>query len=133
MPLKISNIIVAALALTLITCVEVRLIPAQELKVSPQLWQNVKEKGTVKVIVQLNRPWKIEADLSKEQVLLQREAIANSQKALLKELETTPHRIMAEFKGIPAMGLEVGQAALAVLEKSMLVAKVFEDVPASAR
>jgi len=92
-------------------------------------WQKVKEKGTVRVLVQLDVPVWVRGQLSKEAELAQGQAITAAQDALLTELAGTKHRPTAKFSSGGGMGLEVGADALAVMERSSLVVRVDEDRP----
>ena len=100
---------------------------AQQGKVPPDIWQKAREKGVVRVLVQLNVPTKPIGTLSKEELLAQREVITAAQDELLAELAGTKHRVGRLFENIPGLSLEVGPDALAVLERSARVVKVTEE------
>ena len=100
---------------------------AQQGKIPPEVWQKAREKGVVRVLVQLDAPTKPEGKLSKEAAQAQRKAVAGAQDELLAELAGTKHRVGQAFKNIPGLSLEVGLDALAVLERSAHVVKVTEE------
>jgi len=61
--------------------------------------------------------------------LAQRKAIAAAQDQLLAELTGTNYRVIGRYRSIPGIGLEMGQDALLVLERSARVTDVTEDRP----
>jgi hypothetical protein len=101
--------------------------PERTPKVSPGLWKKAHEAGTVRVIVDLNVPGWTSKKLSQEDQLKQQAMVADVQAEVLRELAGTQHKITAQFKIVPGIGLEVGTDALAVLERSTNVIKVNED------
>ena len=121
---KSFGIVFVALLLIPSTCV----VAAQQPKIRVD-WQKVKEKGTVRVMVQLNVPVWVSSQLSKEAELSQRQAIMAAQDGVLTELAGTAHRLVRRFDIVSGMVLEVGSDALAVLERSTLVIGVQEDRP----
>lgn len=102
---------------------------AQPQKIPDQLWKNAQEKGTVRVIVGLNIPWQPEGHLSDSATRAQRNAIAESQQALISQLSGTRYKVIGQFKFIPGIALEVDSAALRVLDHSPHVDRVTEDYP----
>jgi hypothetical protein len=99
---------------------------AQPRKVPPELMQKAQAQGTVRVIVDLNVPEWTSKKLSTDAELAQREKVADAQKKVIAELAGTQHKIKAQLKTVPALGLEAGPDALAALERSPLVQKVYE-------
>lgn len=99
---------------------------ARPRKVPPELTQKAQTQGTVRVIVNLNVPEWTSKKLSTEAELAQRQTIADAQNHVIAELAGTQHNIKAQLKTIPALGLEAGPNALAVLERSPLVQNVYE-------
>jgi uncharacterized Fe-S cluster-containing radical SAM superfamily enzyme len=97
--------------------------PERTPKVSAELWKRTQEKGTVRVIVSLNVPrWTQQAELN------QRQVISDTQEKVMAELAGTRHKITGRFYIVAGMVLEVGPDALAVLERSPNVVRVYEDV-----
>jgi hypothetical protein len=98
----------------------------QRVKVPPELMQKVQTQGTVRVIVELNVPEWTSKKSSADAELAQRQRIADVQNQVLSELAGTQHKLTAQLKTVPALGLEVGPDGLAALEHSSLVQKVYE-------
>jgi hypothetical protein len=96
-------------------------------KVSPELWKRTQEKGTVRVIVDLNVPGWTSKPPSQEAELAQRQMIADTQEKVIAELMGTRYKITHRFYTVGGMGLEIGPDALAVLERSDHVIRVYED------
>jgi hypothetical protein len=97
-------------------------------KIPPALWQKAQEKGFVRVIVELNVPGWISKTLSKEDELVQRKMIADTQNEVSSELAKTHHKVNRRFELVPALTLEVEPDALVILDRSPHVLKVYEDV-----
>jgi hypothetical protein len=72
-------------------------------------------------------PWKSEGELNKDEVLVQRQAIASIQNRILSELAGTTHRLIRQYTMTPSIALEIGPDALAVLEQSVTVVGVSEE------
>lgn len=100
---------------------------AQQGKVRQELWEKVKAKGVVRVLVQLNVPTKPLGTLNKEEAVAQQNAISVAQNEVLAELNQTKYKVGRLFENIPAIALEVGPDALTVLERSIRVTKVTEE------
>jgi hypothetical protein len=96
-------------------------------KVDPTVWQKVKRDGIATVIVSLNVPFQPEGNLSQDMVKSQRQAIAEAQNTLLRELSGTKYESFRSFFTIPGVGLKVSADALAVLEASSVVKHVTES------
>jgi hypothetical protein len=92
--------------------------------------QTANNNDAVPVLVGLNVPWQRESTLSENAISLQRQAIHSIQEQLVSELSGTKYGIVRRYDVIPAIALEVGAAALAVLEKSSSVTNVLPDKPA---
>jgi hypothetical protein len=100
---------------------------AQQSKIRAEVWRTLQEKGRVRVLVLLNMPWKSEGELNKDEVLVQRQAIASIQNRILSELAGTTHRLIRQYTMTPSIALEIGPDALAVLEQSVTVVGVSEE------
>jgi hypothetical protein len=96
-------------------------------KVRPDVSNKVQEKGIAKVGVLLSGQWKLDSKLSKEAAIAQRQAIDAAQKSLIAQLTGTKYKVIWKSKIAPAISLEVGPDALAVLEGSSLVKDVYLD------
>jgi hypothetical protein len=68
-----------------------------------------------------------EGKLTREARNSQRQAIAGGQNALIGELKGTKHRVLGKGRTGNFIGLEVGEDALSVLERSSLVKRVTVD------
>jgi hypothetical protein len=112
--------------LTLLASIEVG--AAQQSRIPQNIWQKAHEKGVVRVIVDLDVSVLPEIGLSKGAAIAQRQTIAGAQNDLLTELKGTTYKVTGRLKAGPAIGLEVGNDALQVLERSTLVKKVTEDL-----
>lgn len=104
--------------------------PASFGVVPAELFLEATSAGAILVLVGLKTPWSPEGPLSKEMVLVQREAIAAAQNYLLTELADTKYRITRRYQAIPGIALEVGLDALRVLARSVAVTNVLRDRPA---
>ena len=102
---------------------------AEQNRISQNMWQRVREKGLLVVIVQLNVPWKPQAQLSPQERIAQGEAIVAAQDQLLAQLAGTEYTLLRRLSYTATLGLYVGPDALAVLENSNLVRTVIEDIP----
>ena len=96
-------------------------------KVDPTVWQKVKTDGVATVIVSLNVPFQPEGNLSQDMVKSQRQAIADAQNTLLKELTGSKYESFRSIVTLPGVGLKVSADALAVLEASSVVKHVTES------
>ncbi len=101
---------------------------SQNKKIPVEVWQKAHTEGVARVFVQLDAAWEVGA-LSPEAELAQQRGIAAAQDALLADLAGTRHRVLARFRVIPSIGLEVGLDALAVLARSLLVIRVDLEGP----
>jgi len=82
------------------------------------------------VIVELNVPWRPEADLgSDEAVAEQRAAIAEAQEQVINLLEGTEFRVVRLFDMTPQMAIAVTGEGIFRLNTSDLVSGVSVDVP----
>ena len=96
--------------------------------VTESLYSKAVESGSVRAIVQLRvaglpegRLWTAEAEASA------RQAIAEAQCTLLRELAGTNYRVVRTYETIPFLALEVSLDTLRALEGSALVMNVEED------
>ena len=96
-------------------------------KVLPELWQEIRDYGSARVVVQLNVTSRPEAKLPIRQKVAQREAIAHVQDRIIAELAGTHHRVITMSRFSPALVLNVEREALAILEASPLVRSVIRD------
>jgi hypothetical protein len=94
-------------------------------KVRPEVWMRIQEKGSATVGVQLSGQWELDADLSREAALAQRKAIAAAQESLIVELAETEYKLVNKSTIGPFISLQIGPAALAVLEGSSRVKDVY--------
>jgi hypothetical protein len=97
-------------------------------KVSPELWKRTQERGTVRVIADLNVPGWTSKPATQQAELTQQQMIADTQEKVMAELTGTRHKITRRFYIVPGMVLDVGPDALAALERSPNVVRVYEDV-----
>ena len=96
-------------------------------KISPELWQELREYGGVRVLPQLNVSWRPEQKLSLRERVLQRRAIADGQQRVLTDLAGMRYRVITLPQDRPYLVLDVEQEALATLEASALVAGISRD------
>jgi hypothetical protein len=96
---------------------------AQQAKVSEKLWQEVRSTGTVRILVLFNLNQHSLRNLSRE------DQIATAQDMLLAELSGTKFRVTGRFRYVTGMGLSVDPEGLSIIERSILVDKVTEDIP----
>lgn len=83
----------------------------------------------VAVIVDLSLDWQPEAELdSEEAVAEQRQAIRDTQDAIVEMLDGTEFEINRLYQATPQMALVVDAEAFDRLNESQLVANVNEDV-----
>jgi hypothetical protein len=97
-------------------------------KVSPELWKKTQEAGTLRVIVDLNVPGWTSKPATQQAELTQQQMISDTQEKVIAELTGTRHKITTRFYIVPGMGLEVGPDALAALERSPNVVRVYENI-----
>lgn len=101
--------------------------PLEAPKVLPELWQEIRDYGSARVVVQLNVTSRPEAKLPMGQKVAQREAIAHVQDRIIAELAGTHHRVITMSRSSPALILNVEREALAILDASPLVRSVIRD------
>jgi hypothetical protein len=100
-------------------------------KVSPELWKKTQEQGAVRVIVDLSVPGWTSKPATQQAELDQRQMIADTQEKVIAELTGTRHKVNRRFEITSGLALEVGPDALAVLERSPNVVRVYEDAGVS--
>lgn len=95
-----------------------------------QLAAQAQEAGTVRVIVQLDLPFRPEGDLGDAQaVQAQQLGIDGLQQGVLNALADTNTNVVAAFKYIPYLALELDAAALEALARLPQVVTIEEDLP----
>lgn len=103
-------------------------IPSETLT---QLLAEAQDAGTVRVLVQLDMPFQPEGELQGIQaVRSQQLGIDGLQESVLAGLAETNAEVVAAFKYIPFMALELDAAALETLATLPQVVAIEEDVPA---
>ena len=96
--------------------------------VSEELVLKAQREGSVRVIVHIKEAFKPEGELKNfDAVAAQRKGITNAQDRVFKELSNIRHKVFRRFETIPFVAIEAGVQALAILERSGLVAHVEED------
>ena len=96
-------------------------------KISPELWQELRDYGEVRVLAQLNVSWRPEQRLLLRERVLQRRAIADAQQRVLTDLAGMRYRVISLPQDRPYLVLHVEQDALATLEASALVTGISRD------
>lgn len=92
------------------------------------LWEEVREEGTVMVIVTLNIPYQPEAQLgSQREIDAQRSAIADAQGELITSLTAGHVEVNTRMTLFPQIVLTVDEPALLQLAASPLVAAIQEN------
>lgn len=103
-------------------------IPKQ--RVLPALMARAEREGAVRVIARLDAPFAPEGTLTGAQAVTgQRGAIQRLQDQLLGSLAGTASRLVARYRFIPYLALEVDSAGLAALRDHPSVLALEEDVP----
>jgi hypothetical protein len=100
--------------------------PAGE-RVEGGLWAVAAEQGKVRVLVELEVPFRAVGELAKAAATRQETRIASAQRAVRRALRGTPHELAREYRTIPWLALEVSPEALARLEASASVRRVVSD------
>jgi hypothetical protein len=99
-------------------------------KIPPEVISHAAAHGTVLVLVNLTVPWQMESRLSGDEAQKQRDAIAATQRDLLKELEGRKFKVIRRYDRVPGIALEVGADGLAELARSAKVTNVLLERPA---
>lgn len=95
-----------------------------------QLTAAANENGSVRVLVQLDLPFRAEGELeTDEAVQTQQGGIENLQEDVLAQLVDTDTAVVAAYKYIPYLALEVDTAALETLFSLPQVVAIEEDIP----
>jgi hypothetical protein len=97
-----------------------------ESKIEKKVLDTVRSKGMARVFVQVNVPIKTGQKLTPEEEQSQRWAITAAQDLVLQELTGTQYKLRRRFEIVPVLSMEIGADALAVLERSAQVTKVYE-------
>jgi hypothetical protein len=82
--------------------------------VSPELLAKARERGTVRVIVQLRVPSGADPEAVKT--------------AVLGEIAPSRHRVVRELRGLPTLALDASEETLRLLSASSNILHVQEDV-----
>jgi subtilisin family serine protease len=85
--------------------------------------------GTVRAIVELSVGTVPEGRLAAAAAERQREAIGRAGASVASALRGTPHRVTRTYTTVPALALELSEAAVAALSRSPAVESIAEDVP----
>ena len=107
-----------------------RLLFAEADPIPPEVMARAAHDDATPVLVGLNVPWQREDTLSEQAIMRQRQAIHSVQDQLLNELSGTKYKMVRRYDEVPALALEVGADALAILAKSNHVTNVLADKPA---
>jgi subtilisin family serine protease len=95
-----------------------------------QLTAQAQDAGTVRVIVQLDLPFRPEGDLEDTQaVQTQQLGIDGLQQGVLNALADTDTNVLAAYKYIPYLALELDAAGLETLASLPQVVAIEEDIP----
>jgi uncharacterized repeat protein (TIGR01451 family) len=98
-----------------------------------QLTAQAQDAGSVRVIVQLDLPFQPEGDLANPQaVRVQQLSIDSVQEGVLNVLAATNTHVVASYKYIPYLALELDAAALETLSGLPQVVAIEEDIPVPA-
>jgi hypothetical protein len=117
----------AACAFLLLFVANIGIAQLEKPKIAPELWKEVKDYGSVRVVVQLNVTSRPEEKLRIGQKATQREAITHAQDRLLTELAGSHHRVILMSRLTPSLVLNVEPEAMAILEASALVRTITRD------
>lgn len=96
-------------------------------KIEPKVRQLIQSQANVPVMVRLNVPIKREIH-TRDEEQSQVRAIRAVQDQVLQQLFGTQYKLRYRFDLVPVISMEVGLAALAVLERSARVQKIYEIV-----
>lgn len=95
-----------------------------------QLATLAEANGTVRVLVQLDMPFRPEGDLENvESVQAQQIGIDSLQQSVVNQLADTNTAVIATYKYIPYLALELDAAALTALSTLPQVVAIEEDIP----
>ena len=98
-------------------------------KIPGEIIDHTAKHGRATILIGLNLPWRMESQLSEEQINQQRKTISLAQDALLRELAGSDYRIVRRYELGPSIALQVGADALAILARSDHVLNVLLDSP----
>ncbi|MCB9007866.1 MAG: S8 family serine peptidase [Ardenticatenaceae bacterium] len=105
-------------------------VPRQQSDSFSQLTAQAEQAGTVRVLVQLDMPFRPAGALDNEQVVqAQQLEIDSVQENVLDELADTNTAVIAAFEYIPYLALELDAAALETLASLPQVVAIEEDIP----
>ncbi|MCB8925118.1 MAG: S8 family serine peptidase [Ardenticatenaceae bacterium] len=112
------------------TAVSVQASERQQIDGVSQLSAIAEENGSVRVLVQLDLPFRPEGDLQDvNAVAAQQDGIASLQEGVLSQLADTNTAVIATYKYIPYLALELDANALEALANLPQVVAIEEDVP----
>ena len=118
--------VVGALVTFILNASALQAAQPQITKIDAKVRQSLLSKTSVRVLVRLNEPIKTQERLTPEEKQQQNARITAAQDSLLRELDGVPHRIVRRYEIIPTFSMEIGVVALAALERSPRVARVYE-------
>jgi uncharacterized repeat protein (TIGR01451 family) len=104
--------------------------PSQQLDGLQQLVAQAQESGSVRVLVQLDLPFRAEGELETDQAVQAQQAnIDGLQGMVLEQMADTNTAVIATFKYIPYLALELDDVALETLAALPSVVAIEEDIP----
>ncbi|VAW43045.1 hypothetical protein MNBD_CHLOROFLEXI01-4113, partial [hydrothermal vent metagenome] len=113
------------------TAVSVQAItPNQAIDGLQQLAAQAEENGSIRVLVQLDLPFRAEGELETDAAVQAQQAnIDGLQNMVLEQMADTNTAVIATFKYIPYLALELDAAALETLAALPAVVAIEEDIP----
>lgn len=130
-PILLLSILLTLILVEIGSAVSVQAIsPNQQPDGYQQLVAQAEENGTVRVLVQLDLPFRAEGELETDQaVQAQQASIDGLQGMVLEAMADTNTAVVATFEYIPYLALEIDADALETLAALPIVAAIEEDVP----
>ena len=101
-------------------------VPSSGSKIDSKVIERIRLSGAARVFVRLNVQIKTQEKLRPDEKQAQLVRIRAAQDAVLKELAGTHYKLNRKFDVVPTISMEIGPDALAVLERSSYVLKVYE-------
>jgi len=95
-------------------------------KIDAKVLETLRTQELAAVFVRLNVPVITKKKLTPEEEQTQKRTIATAQEQVLQELAGTKYKLRRKFEIVPTLSMEVGTDAIAVLEKSAHVSRVYE-------
>ncbi len=126
-----AHILVRAAAVTVLGCsaCSVSATGGNDVCEESPLILDVRESGSLRVIVRLTGEFPAESELDSAQVEAQRRRIADLQDRVIAGLDTTRVQVIRRFEEMPLLVLVVDEPTLCHLLESDLVATVQPDRP----